>query len=82
MGQCYSGGFIDDLQNNKRIIYTAVDSDTPSNSFTGIYEKTYDTFVYHLTTALWTLNADELGQPYWGNDDKLLNCSKHTIMLL
>ena len=49
MGQCFSGGFIDDLSGKNRLIATACDYNEPSNS-TSNYE--YDEFVYHWSAAV------------------------------
>lgn len=49
MGQCYSGGFIDDLSGKNRLIATACDYNEPSYS-TSNYE--YDEFVYHWSAAV------------------------------
>ena len=48
MGQCYSGGFIDDLQNPKRIIATACKYDEVSWAMS----NSYDEFVYHWISAV------------------------------
>jgi hypothetical protein len=49
MEQCYSGGFLDDLQNNNRVIATASRFDEPSYATTDLL---YDEFVYHWTAAI------------------------------
>ena len=58
MGQCYSGGFIDDLIGNRRIITTACNGDEQSWISP---DKPYDEFVYHWTCAV--NGADETGNP-------------------
>jgi len=49
MGQCSSGGFIDDLEKTNRVIATACRVDQPSYAM-GIW--TYDEFVYHWISAV------------------------------
>ncbi|WXG46214.1 MAG: DNRLRE domain-containing protein [Candidatus Atabeyarchaeum deiterrae] len=51
MEQCYSGGFTIDLQNGKRIIYTAVDHKSPSHSGSHNGHE-YDEFAYWFTDGL------------------------------
>ena len=58
MGQCYSGGFIDDLIGNRCIITTACRGDEQSWISP---DKPYDEFVYHWTCAV--NGADETGNP-------------------
>jgi len=58
MGQCYSGGFIDDLIGDRRIVTTACSGD--EQSWTSP-DKAYDEFVYHWTCAV--NGADETGNP-------------------
>lgn len=58
MGQCYSGGFIDDMIGNRRIITTACNGDEQSWISP---DKPYDEFVYHWTCAV--NGADETGNP-------------------
>ncbi|MBR5655420.1 MAG: hypothetical protein IKW98_01865 [Prevotella sp.] len=48
MGQCYSGGFIDNLEASNRVIMTACRYDEVSFTSNGIY----DDFVYHWTSAI------------------------------
>jgi hypothetical protein len=48
MGQCYSGGFIDDLSNSKYVIATAC----KSNEFSYALDYWYDAFVYYWTAAV------------------------------
>lgn len=49
MGQCYSGGFIDNLEQNGRVIASACDGDELSWS---CLERPYDEFVYHWICAV------------------------------
>ena len=49
MGQCFSGGFINDLAASNRVITTAC---TGSQRSRGCYDKPFDEFVYHWTTAV------------------------------
>ncbi len=49
MGQCYSGGFVNALRGNNRIIATACAADELSYS---CEELPFDEFVYHWTSAL------------------------------
>ena len=58
MGQCYSGGFIDDLIGDSRIVTTACSGN--EQSWTSP-DKPYDEFVYHWICAV--NGADELGNP-------------------
>ena len=58
MGQCYSGGFIDDLIGNHRIVATACSGSEQSWTCP---DKPYDEFVYHWTCAV--NGADETGNP-------------------
>lgn len=58
MGQCYSGGFMDDLTREGRIMTTACSGS--EQSWTNP-DKPYDEFVYHWTCAI--NGADETGQP-------------------
>ena len=58
MGQCYAGGFIDNLSYNNLVITTACGG--YEQSWTSP-DKTYDEFVYHWTCAV--NGADELGNP-------------------
>ncbi len=48
MEQCYSGGFIDDLSGNGRVIATACKASQPSYATTDLL---YNEFVYHWTAA-------------------------------
>lgn len=64
MGQCYSGGFIDNLMYDRLIITTACGGD--EQSWTSP-DKTYDEFVYHWTCAV--NGADELGNPINADTD-------------
>ncbi len=50
MEQCFSGGFIDDLAANNRIIATACRFDQVS--WGGVTDSRYDEFVYHWTCAV------------------------------
>jgi hypothetical protein len=50
MGQCYAGGFIDDLAGNNRVIVTACRHDEPS--WACDTEGDYDEFLYHWTAAV------------------------------
>jgi hypothetical protein len=50
MGQCYSGGFIDDLAGDNRVIMTACRHDEPS--WACDTEGDYDEFLYHWTAAV------------------------------
>jgi len=50
MGQCYSGGFIDDLSGPGRVIATAARYDEPSWALPPDY--LYDEFVFHWTAAV------------------------------
>ena len=56
MGQCYSGGFIDDLIGESRIVTTACKGDEQSWTCP---DKPYDEFVYHWICAV--NGADEVG---------------------
>jgi hypothetical protein len=63
MEQCYSGGFIDNLTGNKRVITTACSASEVSYAMPPYYN--YDEFVYHWTSAVMgytpsgsTVNAD------------------------
>lgn len=56
MGQCYSGGFYDDLIGNHRIVTTACKGDEQSWTCP---DKAYDEFVYHWICAV--NGADEAG---------------------
>ena len=58
MGQCYSGGFIDNLQGDGRVIATACRSDELSWKCP---DRVYDEFVYHWTCAI--AGHDEEGMP-------------------
>lgn len=49
MGQCYSGGFIDDLQGTNRVICTASRDDESSYALENLQ---YDAYVYHWTAAI------------------------------
>lgn len=51
MGQCSSGGFIDNIPNNKYVISTACRYDEESYPLTSSYEG-YDAFVYYWTAAV------------------------------
>lgn len=57
MGQCYSGGFVDDLAREGRIMMTACSGS--EQSWTSP-DKPYDEFVYHWTCAI--NGSDETGQ--------------------
>ena len=57
LGQCYSGGFIDNLEGNGRVIATACKPNEPSYAMTNL---PYDEFVYHWTSAI-------AGQDVYGN---------------
>ena len=56
MGQCYSGGFYDDLIGDRRIVTTACKGDEQSWTCP---DKAYDEFVYHWICAV--NSADEAG---------------------
>ena len=56
MGQCYSGGFIDDLYSDGRVVMTACRGNEQSWTCP---DRDYDEFVYHWTCAL--NGADEQG---------------------
>jgi hypothetical protein len=56
MGQCYSGGFIDNLERSGRVIASACDGDELSWS---CLNKPYDEFVYHWICAV--AGHDETG---------------------
>lgn len=58
MGQCYSGGFIDNLEGPDRVIATACRYDELSWKCT---DREYDEFVYHWTCAI--AGHDEKGNP-------------------
>ena len=67
MGQCHSGGFIDDLSNSKYVIATACKYNEVSNAL----NPYYDAFVYYWTAAVTgtypngaTANADTNGDGY------------------
>jgi hypothetical protein len=49
MEQCYSGGFIDDLISDNRVISTACRFDEVS--WSGV-DPSYDEYVYHWTSAV------------------------------
>ena len=51
MGQCSSGGFIDNIPNNKYVISTACRYDEDSYPLTSSYDG-YDAFVYYWTAAV------------------------------
>lgn len=55
-GQCFSGGFIDDLRGHNRVIMTASAANEPSYARDDLQ---YDEFLYHWTTAI--NEADILG---------------------
>jgi len=50
LGQCYSGGFIDDFAGPNRVIMTACRHDEPS--WACDVEGEYDEFLFHVTSAL------------------------------
>lgn len=50
MGQCYSGGFIDDLQAPNRVIATACDYDQFSFCMS---DYQYEEYIYHWISAVW-----------------------------
>ncbi len=56
MGQCYSGGFIDNLERSGRIVVSACAGDELSWS---CLDKPYDEFVYHWICAI--AGHDEMG---------------------
>lgn len=56
MGQCYSGGFLDDLSREGRVVATACSGGEQSWACT---DRAYDEFVYHWTCAV--NGADEAG---------------------
>ena len=64
MGQCYSGGFMDDLIREGRIMTTACSGS--EQSWTSP-DKPYDEFVYHWTCAI--NGADETGLPVDADTD-------------
>ena len=70
-GQCYSGGFIDDLTEPGRIVTTACRGDELSWNCP---DKPYDEFVYHWTCAV--AGHDELGNPV----DADTNADGHVTM--
>lgn len=51
MEQCNSGGFINDLSNNKRVVITACTADESSYGCNSPSEVHYDEFVYHWISA-------------------------------
>lgn len=68
MGQCNSGGFIDDLQTENRVISTACRFDESSYAKSNLI---YDEFVYHWTAAIagqtpdgTSINADSNNDGY------------------
>ena len=63
-GQCYSGGFIDNLAQNGRVITTACRGDELSWACP---DKNYDEFVYHWTCAV--AGHDDLGVPTAADSD-------------
>ena len=70
MGQCYSGGFIDNLSNTKYVIATACKDDEVSYSLNSGYDG-YDAFVYYWTAGVTgaypngtTANADTNNDGY------------------
>lgn len=70
MGQCHSGGFIDNLSNSKYVIATACKYNEVSYSLYSGYDG-YDAFVYYWTAAVTgaypngeTANADTNGDGY------------------
>ncbi len=68
MGQCYSGGFIDALKGNNRIIATACSEDELSYA---CEELPFDEFVYHWTSAM--NGYDALGNKVTAQTDTLPN---------
>lgn len=64
MGQCYAGGFIDNLMYDRMVITTACGGH--EQSWTSP-DKTYDEFVYHWTCAV--NGADEFGNPINADTD-------------
>lgn len=58
MGQCYAGGFIDNLMYDRMVITTACGGHEQSWTCP---DRPYDEFVYHWTCAV--NGADELGNP-------------------
>ncbi len=65
LGQCYSGGFVDDLNLNGCVVSTAC-KDTESSW--ACRDKPYDEFVYHWTSAI--NGADVYGNPVNADYDK------------
>jgi len=61
-GQCYSGGFVDDLAGPGRIITTACRADELSWTSP---DKPYDEFIYHWTCAI--AQHDEQGNPVYAD---------------
>lgn len=55
LGQCYSGGFVEELEGNGRVIATACSGSESSWACDGI---PYDEFVYHWTCAVNELDKD------------------------
>ena len=71
MGQCKSGGFIDDLTNSKYVIATACKDDEDSHSLYDYGCDGYDAFVFYWTAAVTgeypdgsSVNADINGDGY------------------
>ena len=64
MGQCYSGGFIDNLAGPGRIVMTACRGDESSWN---CWNKPYDEFVYRWTCAI--AGANEEGIPVLADSD-------------
>lgn len=56
LGQCFSGGFIDDLEGIGCIVATACNG---SESSWACFDKPYDEFVYHWTSAVNGMDASE-----------------------
>ena len=64
MGQCYSGGFVNSLIRDGRVIATACGSDEQSWVCP---DRPYDEFVYHWICAV--NGADEMGNPIDADDN-------------
>jgi hypothetical protein len=68
MGQCYSGGFIDNLSSNKRIIETACTASEVSWSCDS--EGFYEEFLFHFTSAVnWQMPNGTLVDADINNDN-------------
>ena len=75
--QCFSGGMVDDIQGEGRVIATAADWDEYSWAMGPDY--IYDTFVYHWTSAVGFARPDGTPVDADTNDDGI--CSMHEAFI-